>query len=139
MSDRRWLAGRRWLTGWERFACVPDAGALDIWCSREFRSPPSAARAGRVGDAGRPQAALQFPELENLQEDVIGVENRDQKARHPIEQAAPDDVVPQEGGWGVDGHLERTGTTAFGIPFFGCERRVVIDARNVIGDVAIRI
>ena len=86
-----------------------------------------------------PVAVLQLPELEDLQKDVVRVEARDEKARGPVAEPAPHDVVAQECRRRMHHDLDGVGAPAFAEPLFGRQRRVMVDADDVIGNVAVGV
>ena len=115
------------------------AAAVDVRRARELRTAPRAARAGRVTRSWCAETLLQLPELQDLEENVVRVEDRNQEPGGAVTKPAPHDVVAQERRGRMDGDLERIGSPSLRIPFLGGKRRVVIDAGDVIRDVAIRV
>ena len=84
-------------------------------------------------------SVLKFPELREFQKDVIGVQPRDDQAGRAVLDAAAQQVVAQKGQAWVDEDLEAARAASLRQPLFRRERRVAIDRREVMGDVAIRV
>ena len=57
----------------------------------------------------------------------------------PVEKAAPQDVIPQEGCWRVQRDVHRPGAPAVFIELPGRQRRIVVDARDLIAQIAERV
>ena len=81
---------------------------------------------------------LPLPELRQLQEHVIRVEHRHEQAGGAVLDAAAQDVVAEKRQRRVDEGLEGVRPAPFREPLLGRERRVAIDRRKVMRDVAVR-
>ena len=130
-------SGGRWPSAVPATAAAERLG-LDVGCPRNLGDGGRCSRrALRRDQACGSRAAA--PRAYELQEYVVRVQDRDEESRRAVAEAAAEDVVPQKrhGGWMATSSAIRP--AALGEPLLGRERRVAIDRREVIRDVAVRV
>ena len=82
---------------------------------------------------------LEFPQLGQFEEHVIRIHFRHEQADRAVAESPSQQVIADEGESRVEKHLERVGATPFRQPLLRRQRRVFINGREVMRDVAVRV
>src|SRR4030095_15051924 len=84
-------------------------------------------------------SSLKFPEFGELQEDGVGIHDRQGQAGHALAESAPQDVIPEKGGGRMCKEIECIRAAAAFVHLLRRQRGVGVDAIEMIAQIAIRI
>src|SRR5712691_4784403 len=82
---------------------------------------------------------LKLPELGKFEQHRVRVHERQREPRGPVEESAPEDVVPEKRCGRMEQDFERARAASRLVHLTRGKRRVLIDPFEVIAKVAIRI